>query len=74
MSIPQGSLLVIDRIYIRGNTAKFREFDSVSFRLLEWGDQEKTIKKIRFWAKLEDVNQIEWDQEDAPPKKSRRCP
>lgn len=49
------SKLKIDRIYIRkGDSA---DFNSISFILLS--GNEKTVKtKVRFWAKLDDCNNI----------------
>ena len=45
-TLPKDQILTVDRIYIRkGN----KEYSSVSFR----------VPKARFWAKLDDVNQIE---------------
>lgn len=47
-SLPKDTVLIVDRIYIRkGNS----DYSSVSFKI-------KGTKK-RFWAKLEDVNMIE---------------
>lgn len=51
--LPKGSVLTIDRIYIRKN---LKSFDSVSFRLK---CEDLKIKNKRFWAKLDDVNKIE---------------
>lgn len=50
VTFPRGTVLEIDRIYIRKNAA---EFSSVTFKI-----REKN-KVLRFWAKLEDVNKIE---------------
>lgn len=55
-SLPEGTILTVDRIYIRQGA---KDFDSVSFWL---GTKPKGVGyrgKIRFWAKLEDVNNIE---------------
>jgi hypothetical protein len=53
VTIPAGSELIIDRVYIRKGQA---EYSSVSFYV------DKMFKgcKPRFWAKLEDVNYIEY--------------
>jgi len=48
-----GTELLIDRIYIRKGIG---EFDSVSFWV-----QSGPYKGARFWAKLQDVNQIEFE-------------
>jgi hypothetical protein len=55
VTIPAGSLLRVERIYIRnGNT----EFDSVTFIIQD--SPNKAFLKKRFWAKLDDVNNIEY--------------
>lgn len=52
ITIPAGAVLIVDRFYIRQGNG---DYSSVTFRLkketTEWGTG-------RFWAKLEDVNQI----------------
>lgn len=55
---PKETVMRIERIYIRGSSKADRDFDSVTFRVKSFPDDSKT-KKIRFWAKLHDVNQIE---------------
>ncbi len=51
VTLPAGTKLVIDRIYIRrGND----DFDSITFRIVELNG--KPVKKLRFWVKLPDVN------------------
>jgi len=77
-----GTLLSVTRIYIRGS---FRDYDSFTFRLLEspdpvfaagkatnnqWGTT--VVKGVKFWAKLADVNHMEFEFEDGPPKKTRK--
>ena len=53
VTIPAGTVLIVDRIYIRKGNA---DFSSVTFRLKketsDWGTG-------RFWAKLNDVNKME---------------
>lgn len=51
-SLPKGTVLTIDRIYIRKGAG---EYSSLSFWALIPGDK----KRFRFWAKLDDVNRIE---------------
>lgn len=73
MIVPAGSILKVDRIYIRKG---LDEFSSMTFfwegmkvpagmypgRYSRNGDLEKyAARPIRFWAKLEDVNKIEFD-------------
>lgn len=52
--IPAGSVLIVDRIYIRKGA---KEFDSLTFRVKSSPDERLT--KCRFWAKLSDVNTME---------------
>jgi hypothetical protein len=47
--IKKGTVLKVDRVYIRKNAA---EYSSLSFRSVIDG------KKVRFWIKLEDVNNL----------------
>lgn len=58
-TIPVGTELTVDRIYIRKNAS---EFDSLTFRVTKTRDPNP-IPKVgtRFWAKLHDVNQMECD-------------
>lgn len=51
-TIPAGSVLTIDRIYIRKGSP---EFNSVTF-ILNGAKVDK--RAVRFWAKLADVNKI----------------
>lgn len=65
-TLPKGITLTVDRIYIR-NGAK--DFSSISFRLnidpkkpLKFVGTDIVIPKgIRFWAKLDECNNIEFD-------------
>jgi hypothetical protein len=58
VTLPVGDILKIDRIYIRKGA---EDFDSVSFFLTKTTEtrMSKVKGKKRFWAKLEDVNQLE---------------
>ena len=73
--LPKGSILIIDRYYIRnGATA----FDSVTFRLKSHGTRgslsgktfwssycsgaKVTKRQVRFWVKLADANNIEFEE------------
>jgi hypothetical protein len=60
-SLPKGTILTVDRIYIRQGS---NEFDSVTFRLPKQGDRHA----VRFWAKLEDVNgmAVVYAEQDQP--------
>lgn len=58
--IPQGSDLRIDRIYVRNGQS---EYNSVTFTLKSWaGEKFKGKGRVRFWAKLHDVNNILIDE------------
>ncbi len=61
VELPAGTVLVLDRIYIRQGQD---DFDSVTFKLKHCPTSlspmaPKPRKGVRFWAKLEDVNRIE---------------
>ena len=64
VTLPRGSVLIVDRIYIRQNN---EEFDSISFMLKSMPNATKIAKNMpgksaktlgRFWAKLDDCNGI----------------
>lgn len=61
VTLPAGTELGIDRIYIRrGN----KEFDSITFNLLGVPTQKLRYgakTRVRFWAKLAAVNTIEFE-------------
>lgn len=68
VSLPAGTLLTLDRYYIRQGAG---DFDSVSFMLPSQplpGYSFGKKRAARFWAKLEDVNDIEFEflAEDQP--------
>lgn len=50
--LPVGTILTVDRIYIRKGA---QDFSSLSF----WAQIPMDKKRFRFWAKLSDVNEIE---------------
>ena len=62
VTFPKGTQLKIDRIYIRKGA---EDYSSITFRVSDIPDEGigKFIgkKKSRFWAKLDDVNTIEYD-------------
>jgi hypothetical protein len=71
IEIPAGAILTVDRIYIR-KTGAVEDFDSVSFYLdkdtaRSLLQNPKLTARPRFWAKLDDVNNIHFDfvQENA---------
>lgn len=51
--LPSGTILKVDRIYIRKGRANF---SSVTF----WAKLPSEKNSVRFWAKLSDVNNIEY--------------
>lgn len=54
-SLPPKTILKIDRIYIRkGNS----DYSSITF----WAKHPAIKNKQRFWVKLEDANNIEFDR------------
>lgn len=62
MTLPSGTKLVVDRIYIRKGKG---EFDSITFRLKKGDVPGRKDIYGRFWAKLGDVNRVKcaWDQD-----------
>ncbi|RQT26119.1 hypothetical protein [Burkholderia contaminans] len=64
VTIPAGALLTVDRIFIRKGAA---DYDSVTFWLkaskVPVAINGRQVKKsVRFWAKLDDVNAIEFEE------------
>jgi hypothetical protein len=64
LTLPAGTVLTIDRIFIRKGSS---DFDSVSFWLKAKQApivvNGRTLKKsVRFWAKLDDANQIQFKE------------
>lgn len=57
VSIPSGSLLKVDRVYIRKG---LHEYSSISF-YVELPNQKGKPQKCRFWASLQDCNNIYFD-------------
>src|ERR1700722_13237118 len=50
-TFPKNTILIVDRIYIRAGA---EEFSSLTFKI-------PSIKRGRFWAKLEDIHNMEFD-------------
>jgi hypothetical protein len=62
VTLPVGTQLTIDRIYIRGKGVDYRRFDSITFRIKQGGcEAEPKFEKARFWVKLRDANRIVCD-------------
>ena len=55
VTLPKGTSLKVDRIYIRKGAG---DYSSLTFWMVLPGEK----KKIRFWAKLYDVNKIEFEE------------
>lgn len=62
VTLPEGTKLTVDRIYIRKGQ---RDFNSISFHayleLYSVGSAKPTKIKGRFWVKLEDANKIQME-------------
>jgi len=69
VTLPQGTELTVDRIYIRKG---LKDFSSITFfasglgestKKVGWGSSARTqkVKKQRFWVKLSDCNKIEFE-------------
>jgi hypothetical protein len=68
ITVPKGSILGIDRIYIRKGA---KDYSSITFFLKglppvaiknRWSDKIINKKALRFWAKLADCNTINFEQ------------
>jgi len=58
VTLPAGTELTIDRLYIRKGIS---DYSSVSFNLNKTDHEALNVKgRKRFWAKLEDVNRLEY--------------
>jgi len=66
ITIPKGSVLTVDRLYVRKGA---KDFDSISFFLTK-DSPLKNKKVLRFWAKLNDVNKIECKLVEEPASES----
>ena len=58
VTLPAGTVLTVDRIYIRRGVS---EYSSLTFNLISTTHPALNVRgRKRFWAKLEDVNRIEF--------------
>lgn len=64
-TLPAGTVLLVDRVYLRQGLDAFA---SLSFRIGSTSAPWVTKQRKRFWAKLEDVNQMQI----APPAGAQR--
>lgn len=61
-TLPAGVVLVIDRVYIRKGK-QMGDYSSITFRTESTKDKElKKFNKCRFWVKISDANEIEFDR------------
>lgn len=65
VTLPTGTVLKVDRVYIRRDfDGKASDYDSLTFQIVSCPAEKKLCKngsfgrKTRFWAKLEDCNNI----------------
>lgn len=56
--IPAGTILGVDRIYIRKGVSNF---SSVTFTIPKVENKKNSLSGTRFWASLSDVNKIEFE-------------
>ena len=60
VKLPKGTELKVDRIYIKQNQEEFNSITFVAQNLPKVRSGKRT-GIVRFWAKLKDVNNIEFD-------------
>lgn len=78
ITLPKDTVLRIDRIYIRSGKS---QFDSITFTVVSHPSQEShkgSFGKIgvgRFWAKLTNINEIEYEIEtqSIPEKRGKKA-
>lgn len=58
VTFPAGTILKVARIYIRAGKS---DYDSITFTIKEIPGTPESKSKGRFWAKLRDVNEIEFE-------------
>ena len=67
ITLPKGTVLAVDRIYIRKGASDFSSITFFAKGLGEtevknrWSGRTTKWKAQRFWAKLSDCNQIEFE-------------
>jgi len=63
ITLPAGTVLKVDRIYIRSKAKDYRDYDSVTFlcntHVTPAKGRKQGLVRGRFWAKLADVNAAE---------------
>jgi hypothetical protein len=58
VTIPIDTILTVDRVYIRKGVS---DFSSLTFRIPKDKNKKHIYAGVRFWAKLSDVNKIEFE-------------
>lgn len=58
VTIPAGTVMGVDRIYIRRGVS---DFSSVTFTIPKAENKKHPYAGVRFWASLSDVNQIDYE-------------
>lgn len=58
VTIPKDTVLTVDRVYIRKGVSAF---SSLTFRIPKDKNKKHIYAGVRFWAKLSDVNKIEFE-------------
>lgn len=72
VTIPKGTVLAVDRIYIRKGSSDFssltfyaKNLGEITRSQSQWSGGKKVKKKaLRLWAKLEDCNTIQFEKTD----------
>lgn len=64
VTVPTGTILTVDRIYIRSGRGK-GAFDSITFKTGKGDSPDPNFCQVRFFARLEECNQIEFEIEAA---------
>lgn len=66
VTLPAGTILEVDRVYIRTFNKSYvkdeNDYDSITWKIVN-PKNKKPFPKQRFWSKLVDANQIEFDPE-----------
>lgn len=58
VKLPKGTVLTLDRIYIRKGAS---EYSSLSFMITQCSLERLSKGRRRFWAKLDECNQIKYE-------------
>lgn len=73
VTIPSDSVLEVARVYVRANSksaqSDVNDYDSVTFRIVS--SPKKNLVKKTFWAKLSEVNNIVFENDDLVSSKEQ---